>query len=77
MFNYNHYTWYYRHMDNNNTQGARKNPKSFRISVKGERLLLILSEHIGVNQTSIIEMAIREMAERKGIDVPTDKKEEG
>ena len=60
-------------MDNNNTQGARKNLKSFRISVKGERLLLILSEHIGVNQTSIIEMAIREMAKREGIDIPVDK----
>jgi len=45
----------------------RKTPKAFRLSDQGEALLIALSEHLGVKQTAVIEMAIRRMAKTEGI----------
>lgn len=55
----------------------RTTPTAFRLSEKGRALLIALSEKHGVNQTSVIEMAIREKAERDKVEVsPTEKKDD-
>lgn len=40
---------------------------SYRISDEGKRLIKLLTERLGVNATSVIELAVRELAEKKGI----------
>ncbi len=42
-------------------------PKSFRLSPEAEKLLRSLAEDLGVGQTSVLEMAIRQMAETRGL----------
>lgn len=51
------------------TQDKRKTPKAFRLSDQGEALLVKLSEHLGVKQTAIVEMAIRRMAKGEGVEL--------
>lgn len=48
---------------------STKTPSTFRLSEKGKTLLSLLAEKHGVNQTSIIEMAVREKAERDGVQI--------
>ena len=48
----------------------RKTPKAFRLSDAGESLLTAIAERLGVNQTAVIEMAIRRMATSEGVTAP-------
>ena len=41
--------------------------RSIRLSEEARRLLALLSERLGLNQTAVIELAIRRLAEREGI----------
>jgi len=52
----------------------RKTPTAFRLSEKAKLLLSALAEKLGVNQTSVIEMAIRQIAEREKVEA-NDKKD--
>jgi hypothetical protein len=45
-----------------------KNPTSFRLTPEALRLLGLLGKELGLNQTSVLETAIRELAKRKGIE---------
>ena len=42
-------------------------PTSYRLSDEARRLLVLLAEKLGVSQTSILELAIREKAQREGL----------
>lgn len=42
---------------------------SYRISDDGKQFIKLLSQRLGINETSVIELAIRELAERKGIQM--------
>ena len=44
-----------------------KKHSSYRISEEGKQLLRLLAKKLGVNETSVIEMAVREMAEKRGV----------
>lgn len=57
---------------------SRKTPSAFRLTTKGKSLLRLLAEKLGVNQTAVVEMAIRQMAEREKIvaaETPDNRKE--
>lgn len=45
----------------------RKYPTSIRISGDAKKLLIALAEELGVAQAAVIEIAVRDLAERKGI----------
>lgn len=45
-----------------------KNPTSFRLSLLGLKLLVALSEALGVSQTAVVELAIRELANKKKVN---------
>lgn len=51
----------------------RKIPKAFRLSDVGERLLATIAGRLGVNQTAVVEMAIRRMATVEGIAIPANR----
>jgi len=53
-------------MSNNNKQ-PKVNPKTIRLTAVANDLLSALAEKHGVSQTAILEMAIREKAERDGV----------
>lgn len=40
---------------------------TYRISEEGKNLMMLLTKKIGVNQTAVLEIAIRELAEKKGV----------
>ncbi len=44
-----------------------KKKTSIQLSEEGKRLQKLLAQHLGINQTAVIELAIRELAERKGV----------
>lgn len=46
----------------------RKTPSAFRLSDRAKALLEALADKHGVNQTAVIEMAIREKAERDKVE---------
>ena len=46
----------------------RKTPTGFRLSERAIALLEALAEKHGVNNTAVVEMAIREKAEREKIE---------
>jgi predicted transcriptional regulator len=46
----------------------RTTPTAFRLSNKGRGLLAALAEKLGVNQTAVVEMAIRQMAEKEKVE---------
>ncbi len=52
----------------NQTMDSRKTPTAFRLSEKARALLAALAEKLGVNQTAVVEMAIRQMAERERVE---------
>jgi hypothetical protein len=66
---FNGYTLYNRFMK------EPKTPTAFRLSHKGKLLLSALAEKLGVNQTAVVEMAIRQMADKERIEVRESHKE--
>jgi hypothetical protein len=56
-------------MDEKTATAKRGKQKNFRPSEEADRLLLALSEALGVNQTAVLEMAIRRMARAEGVTV--------
>ncbi len=46
-----------------------RRPVSFRITPETGRLLELLSKRLGVSKAGVLALAIREMAERRGIEV--------
>jgi len=49
------------------TKEAGKEPRSFRLSGEGLRLLAAISAHLGVSQNAVIELAIRDKAKAEGV----------
>jgi len=49
-----------------------KIPTHMRLSQEAKQLLKIISQKWGINETSIMEMAIREFAEKKGFSIKQD-----
>jgi DNA-binding PadR family transcriptional regulator len=46
-----------------------KKHTSYRISEEGKQLIKLLARRLGVTETAVVEMAIREMAEKRGVKV--------
>jgi len=44
-----------------------KKKTSIQLSEEAKRLQKLLAEVLGINQTAVMELAIRELADRKGI----------
>jgi hypothetical protein len=44
-----------------------RKPTSFRLSTVALRLISLLGESLGLSQTAVIEMAVRELAKRNKI----------
>ncbi len=44
-----------------------KRPTSVRLSDEAQRIRDELAEHLGVNKTAVLEMAIRELAKKNGL----------
>ncbi len=44
-----------------------KRPHSFRLSPTALTLIRKLSEMLGISQASVVEMAVRKLAEREGV----------
>jgi hypothetical protein len=40
---------------------------TYRISEEGKELMKLLTQDLGVNQTSVLEIAIRELAVKRGV----------
>lgn len=53
----------------NRRMNKRTTPTAFRLSERGRALLVALAEKHGVNQTAVVEMAIREKADRDSVNV--------
>lgn len=45
----------------------RKHPTSLRLSPDAKALLVALAQRLGVSQSAVIELAIREKAQREGL----------
>jgi len=45
----------------------KKNPTSIRLTPEAERLLKELATKLGVSQTAIMEMAVREFADKRDV----------
>ena len=45
----------------------QKSKTSIKLSREAKQLLVLLAKHLGVSQSAIYELAIREKAERHGI----------
>jgi predicted transcriptional regulator len=45
----------------------KNKPTSVRLSDDAKRLIKLMSQKLGISQTAIIELAIREKAKREGI----------
>ncbi len=46
-----------------------RQPVSFRITPETGRLMELLSKRLGVSKAGVLALAVREMAERRGIEV--------
>jgi DNA-binding PadR family transcriptional regulator len=44
-----------------------KKHTSYRISDEGKRLIKLLAQLLGVSETAVVEMAVREMAQKRGV----------
>jgi DNA-binding PadR family transcriptional regulator len=53
--------------DKNEIKTQRPPQKAFRLSDEGRELLVALSRRLGVNQTAVIELAIRDKAKAENI----------
>jgi hypothetical protein len=51
------------------TLGDKRKPTSIRLSEDAMQLRKLLAQHLGVSESAVIELAIRELAERKGIQM--------
>lgn len=49
------------------SEAPMKKPTSYRLSREGLRLAAALAKKLGIPKTAVIEIALREMAERKGV----------
>jgi hypothetical protein len=56
-------------MEETTTTARRGKQKNLRLSDEGESLLVALASSLGVNQTAVMEMAIRRMARAEGVTV--------
>lgn len=45
-----------------------KTPTSFRLSQKAKRLIRALAKRMGVSQTAVLEILVREKAKREGVE---------
>lgn len=48
-------------------QARPKQPFSVRLSPRGKRLLVRIAKKLGVSQTAVLELAIRDKAESSGV----------
>jgi predicted transcriptional regulator len=46
-----------------------KKPTAVRLTDDGKLLLEKMAKRLGVSQTAVMEMAIREMADRRGVEI--------
>jgi hypothetical protein len=62
---------YIRWMYNGYTERSTmaKKHTSYRISEEGKQLIKELARRLGVSETSVVEMAVREMAEKRGVKI--------
>ena len=44
-----------------------KKRTSYRISAEGKQCIKLLARLLGVSETAVVEIAVREMAEKKGV----------
>ena len=51
----------------------KKNPTAIRFTPKARELLEGLAEHLGVTKTAVMEMAIRKLAQKEGIQGKDEK----
>lgn len=51
-----------------------KTQMNFRLTAKAKSLLWQLSNHLGINQTAVVELAIRELAKQEAVDTDAPKK---
>jgi hypothetical protein len=51
----------------------KKEATSYRLTPEVKRLIKVLADRLGINETSVIELAVRELAERKGIQMSNPK----
>ncbi len=49
-------------------KGSGKKPVGLNLSAEARRLMVEVATKKGVSQTGVVEMAIREMAEREGVE---------
>ena len=47
----------------------RQESTSIRISPDGKEILRRISRHMGINQTAVIEVAIRKLARSEGVNI--------
>jgi predicted DNA-binding protein len=45
-----------------------KEATSFRLTTEVKQLIKLLAKKLGVNETSVVEIAVRELAEKKGVE---------
>lgn len=50
-----------------------KTPVGMRITRDGTKLLNLLAEKYGIPKTAVVELALRDLAEKAGIELPKDK----
>ena len=46
----------------------KKEATSYRISVEAKQKIKVLAKHLGVNETSVIEIAIRKLVDLEGVE---------
>jgi len=54
--------------ENHQPRPGGKEAVSFRVTPDAKRLLAALSGKLGIAQSAVLELAVREMAERKGVE---------
>jgi hypothetical protein len=52
------------------SSAAPRKPISFRLSDEGKKILIALAADTGVSQTSVVEMALRDLAKARGLKLP-------
>jgi len=55
---------------------ANKVPRSIRLTPTANRLLEALAQEMGLSQTAVIELAVRQMAKQQNITFAEEKREE-
>lgn len=57
-------------VQDSDTKRKPKTLKNFRLSDDGEAYLLALTEHLGLKQTGVVELALRKLAQAEGVTLP-------